>query len=303
MTVLEAVEQKTGTESGPRPFWTRVGLIPLAALMLVIGAVFRYTDTFVLGLGATWLNILPSKIIPLTITVALFWVYRRPEIKTVLGLETSNLRNRLVFGASYGLLLYLMINVISTVIYSFIDTSMGLQFTILIGPSMLVYTFFFFAVNAIYEETLFRGMVQNSFREKYGSRVGIFVSAVIFGFWHITWPIQQALETGIFPVQEAAVTVIFSAILGAVFGIYYEKFAGRKSLLVPIAAHTILNYLNESFKVALDTVIQGPDLSFVNSTHMAIGLVFALGMFVTSIAFFWKFRAEQVKARLGFHTH
>ena len=294
ITVLEAKTLEPGAAPEKESFWTKSGLMTLTGIMLLFGSIMRIIDIFVLGLGDDWINILPSKLIPLLLLVGVFWKYRTSETVSVLGLNNYRLKQFIVFGIIFGVALYLTTDVLSYIAYAAIDSTAALEMSVLVGPPLLVYTFFFFAVNAFYEETLFRGLIQNSFRERYGVGVGIFSSAVIFGFWHITWPFQRALETGVFPVGEAAVMVIFSGILGGVFGICYEKFSARKTLLGTITAHTLLNYFNENLKFALNTGIQGPDLSFINPTHMAIGLIFALGFFIVSSAYFWRYRLDNV---------
>ncbi len=298
ITVLETITPKSEANNERASFWSRIGLVALSGIMLLIGSVMRIIDIFVLGLGDDWINILPSKLIPFLVLVAVFWKYRTGELESVLGLSKYNFKSFIIFGILFGLALYLTTDVLSYIVYAGIDSTASLEFSVVAGPAMLVYTFFFFAINAFYEETLFRGLVQNAFRTKYGSLIGIVTSAIIFGFWHITWPFQRAMETGIFPLSEAIVMVVFSGILGAVFGICYEKYSARKTLVGTITAHTLLNYFNENLKFALDTGMQGPDLSFVNSTHMAIGLIFALGFFIFCFIYFWRYRLDGILNRL-----
>jgi membrane protease YdiL (CAAX protease family) len=262
--------------------------------MVALGVILRHLDVFVFSLGSTWMNILPCKVISLAILMGVFWIYRREEISSILGLTSENLKTNLMFGLILGIGMYFSINVLSMILYLFIEPSVGLQFSILIGPELLVYTLIFFAINAVYEEALFRGLLQNGFRKRYGVKAGILLSAAIFGVWHLVWPVYTYFTEGNFPVGDAVVMVVFSGLLGIVFGVYYERFTTRVSLVGPIAAHMLLNYLNESFKVALDTVVQGPDLSFISPVHMALGLSIALLTFSSCIIFFWKFRLEQV---------
>jgi hypothetical protein len=70
-------------------------------------------------------------------------------------------------------------------------------------------------------------------------------------------------------------------------------------LIGAITAHTLLNYFNENLKFALDTGMQGPDLSFINPTHMAIGLILALGFFIFSTLYFWRYRFDAVIERFS----
>ena len=296
MTITESIVKNPQNTDQSRPILAQIGLIPLGITMVMIGVVLRHVDVFVFCLGDTWMNILPCKVLSLIILLGVFWKYRRNEIESVLGLSNNNLRYHLILGAVIGIGIILASNIISTLVYYFVfDSSIPIHFSILLGPDMLVYSFIFFAINAVYEETLFRGLLQNGFREKVGPNRAILYSAIVFGFWHLVWPLQTFLLEGVFPVQTAAVMVIFSGLLGAVFGICYEKFTLRKSLVITIVAHTFINYLNESFKVAFDTVTQGPDLSFINSLHMAIGLICTLGTFAFLIVFFIKYNLGQIK--------
>ncbi|TFG14347.1 CPBP family intramembrane metalloprotease [Candidatus Thorarchaeota archaeon] len=292
ITVLETV--KRTEEQDESSFLSRIGLVPLGLFMVALGVILRHIDVFVFSLGSTWMNILPCKVISLAVLIGVFWMCRRDQVGPILGLTNSNLKANLLVGTILGLGMYFCINVLSMILYFFIEPSVTLQFSILIGPELLAYTFIFFAINAVYEEGLFRGLLQNGFRKRYGARTGILFSAAIFGVWHLVWPVHTYFTKGYFPVGDAVVMVVFSGLLGIVFGVCYEKFTSRVSLIGPIAAHTLLNYFNESFKVALDTVVQGPDLSFVSPTHMALGLSIALLTFASCIGFFWKFRLEQV---------
>lgn len=266
--------------------------------MVIVGVVLRHIDVFVLNIDEFWTNIVVCKVLSLVILLGIFWKYRKEEVETVLGLSKYRLRGNIILGLALGITIIMMSNVVSLFVYSIIDPSVPIVFSILLSPPMLLYTFVFFAINAVYEETLFRGLLQNGFRERFGPSLGIFLSATVFGFWHLVWPLQTAIETGVFPLSDAIVKVVFSGILGAVFGIYYEKFSGRKTLVATITAHTLINYINEGFKVAFDTVTEGPDLSFLNPIHMGIGLVLVLGTFIVLSAVFWKYRYEQVSTRL-----
>ena len=264
--------------------------------MVIVGVLLRHIDVFVLQMDDTWMNILPCKVLSLVILLGIFWYYRRDQIGPVLGLSRSNLRTHIILGVALGITIILMSNIVSVFVYQFFfDPSLSVVLEILLGPELLVYTFIFFAINAVYEETLFRGLLQNAFRERHGPVAGILLSATVFGFWHLIWPLQTFLVEGVFPLRTAVVMVIFSGLLGVVFGVYYEKFSGRAALVGTIVAHTLINYINEGFKVAFDTVTQGPDLSFINPVHMAIGLTLALGTFSLLIVFFWKFRIEEVR--------
>ncbi len=298
ITELETITAQTIDDTDKKAFWSKLSLISLGIVMIAIGVFLRYIDIFVLNSDVFWTNILLSKLLSLVILLWIFWRYRIGQLDSVLGLSRYQLRGSVIIGIILGLTIIMVSNVLSLFVYSLFDPSIPIVFSVLLGPPMLVYTFAFFFINAVYEETLFRGLLQNGIRERFGPSISIFLSAVIFGLWHIIWPIQDAIETGIFPWTDAIVKVVFSGIMGGVFGIYYEKFASRKTLVATITAHTLINYVNEGFKFAFDTATEGPDLSFLNPVHMTIGLMLALGTFIMLSIFFWKYKYEQVIDRM-----
>ena len=280
--------------------WSRVGLIPLGILLLTIGVIWRNVDVFILGLSESWLNILPCKLFPLLIIVGVFWKYRRSEVGSVLGLRRNRMRSHLVIGVSMGVLFYFLGNVLPTMIYwAFFDSSFDIQL-IIVNANLLWYSAFFFLVNAIYEEVLFRGLLQNGFRSRFTPNKAILLSASIFGVYHLIWPIYLA-SSGIITMSHIFVYVVFSAFLAVVFGVYYEKFSGRRTLAGPIAAHWLINLLNENFKMSFDQVIEGPDVLLVGSTQMVIALTLVALAFTALMLVSWKLRVEQVESWAARH--
>ena len=99
---------------------------------------------------------------------------------------------------------------------------------------------------AVFEEILFRGVIFNSFNKKYNSFIAIFVSALIFGIYHMNW-----------------LQGIFAFIIGLMLGYVYLK---SGSLWVPI----ILHFINNLIAVL---VSHFDALNFTISTLCAIYLV------------------------------
>jgi membrane protease YdiL (CAAX protease family) len=283
--------------------WSRMSLVQLSGLMLFIAALWRVLDIFVLGLGNTWINILPSKICPLIIITTIFMKHRRNGINSTLGLSREHIIAYLVLGTILGLAMFLIVDICSSLFYStFFDSSYPLEFHIVM-PELLWYSFTFFFINAIFEETLFRGLIQNAMKTYYSTNKAIMLSAVIFGLWHVSWPIANAFSNS-FSVSEATSMISFSFILGVFFGVVYEKFALGKSLTCPIIIHTLANFFNESFKFGPDPSVQGPDLSFTNPILMIITatlfftvigvlLIFSTRYTIEDVRFWWKQRVTQ----------
>jgi len=291
--VTTQIQDKPELEHNDISKWTSTGLIKIAGIMLTIAAIWRITDQFVLGLGSTWMNIFPSKLFPLLILLGFFWKYRPQEIGSVLGLSQDKIKSRLAIGILVGFIFVMGIDIGGTIVYGvFIDPTYPLQLHIL-NAELLGYMFIFFLTNAIMEETLFRGVLLNAAKTRFSSNVSILLSAIIFGLWHAGWPLVEGAMGGE-ALSGIATIVFFTIILGIFFGIYYERFSSSRSLLGPIAAHTILNFVRECFKVGSEPVSQGPDMIFSNSGIMtATSLTFLL-TFIPLFIILWKYRIEQV---------
>ena len=291
--VTKQIQDKVELEHNDSSKWTTTGLIKIAGIMLTIAAIWRITDQFVLGLGSTWMNIFPSKLFPLLILVGFFWKYRPLEIGSVLGLSKDKIKSRLIIGILIGILFAIGIDFGGTIIYGvFIDPTYPLQLHIL-NEGLLGYMFIFFLTNAFMEEALFRGLLLNAAKTRLSSNVSILLSAIIFGLWHAGWPLVNGAMGGE-AVSGVATIVFFTMILGIFFGIYYERFSSSKSLLGPIAVHTIVNFVNECFKIGPEPVIQGPDVIFANSGLMIMTFLMFFLTFIPLGIILWKTKLEQV---------
>ncbi len=81
------------------------------------------------------------------------------------------------------------------------------------------------------EETIFRGFLQSFIRKHLGQKQAIFITSVLFAFFHYS------------PEQKLAnLTIIASLFVFSLFlGLVYEK---RKSLLAPMVLHATFNTVN-----------------------------------------------------------
>ncbi len=261
--------------------------------MLSIAVIWRIVDQFVLNLGSTWMNILPSKMFPFLIILGFFWKYRPRELVSVLGLSRDRIRAQLALGLLIGAIFAIGIDFGGTIVYAlFFDSTYPLELRIL-NQGLLGYTLIFFLTNALLEETLFRGLLLNAFKTRLTAKLSIMLSAIVFGIWHAGWPI---INGGSDVLDQVASIVFFTTILGIIFGVYYERFSSARSLVGPITVHTLTNFFSESFKLGPEPVIQGPDLAFSNSGLMASTFLMFLVVFIPLIIFLWKFKIEQVTA-------
>jgi len=271
--------------------WSSISLLKIGGIMLAIAAAWRIVDQFVLGLGDTWLNIMPSKLFPFLIILGFFWRYRPKEIGSVLGLTRENLQVQLAVGLLIGIAISFGIDFGGTIVYGLlIDPTYPLQLHIL-NVDLLSYMLIFFLTNAFLEETLFRGLLINAFKTRQSSNRAIMLSAIIFGLWHAGWPLVNG---GADVMNKVASMVFFTTILGIFLGIYYERFNSGRSLVGPIFIHTMFNYVSECFKIGPEPTIQGPDLIFSNPGLMATTLLMFFLIFIPLGILLWKFKIEQV---------
>ena len=290
--VTTMTQKSSDSVHDEKSIWASMSILTLSGIMLTIGVVWRIVDQFVLGLGDTWMNIMPSKLFPFLIIIGFFWKYRREEIASVLGLSKDQLKTQLVAGLIIGFLISVIIDFGGTIFYGLvIDPTYPLELHI-INPELLGYMFFFFLTNAFLEEILFRGLIQNSLKTRYSPKIAIVVSAIIFGVWHAGWPLLNA-SPGESVVTTVSMMVFFTTILGLLFGIYYERFSSGKSLMGLVVAHTIFNYVNECFKIGPEPTMQGPDMGFANPGVMMVSMFFFLIIFSILFIVFWRYKIEQ----------
>lgn len=296
MTTTQSVERPSSHPAvRQQPFWSRIGLLPLAGLILVMAVIWRVVDVFVLGLGATWINIMPSKLFPFLIILGLFLKYRRAEVGTVLGLNRRQLRIQVLIGFIIGCSMYVLIEIVPPLVFeTFFNQSYPLNLTVLYAD-ILWYQFIFFFTNALLEETLFRGLIQNGLRPRFTPNRAIMISALAFGIWHLCWPAVDALS-GNGSLSQAVSMLVFTAILGLFFGTYYEKFSSRATLAGPITIHTLVNFLNEDLKLGPALSTQGPDFTFTGPTLMGITFIFLLVTLVVLIKLSSSTKVDQVQS-------
>ncbi len=292
---ITQVQETIDQEHAESSTWSSINLLMIAGIMLTIAVVWRLIDQFVLSLGKTWMNILPSKLFPLLIILGFFWKYRSGEVESVLGLSRNNLQAQLIFGLLIGLAISLGIDFGGTIVYGIlIDPTYSLQLHIL-NEGFLGYMLFFFLTNALLEETLFRGLLINGFKTRQTANRAILLSAMVFGVWHAGWPIVNG-AIGVDALGEIASMVFFTSILGVFFGIYYEKFNTCQSLVGPITVHTLINFISECFKIGPEPVIQGPDLIFSTPGLMIATFLMFLLTFIPLGIILWRYKIEQLSA-------
>ncbi|MFW9794004.1 MAG: hypothetical protein ACFFEE_06875, partial [Candidatus Thorarchaeota archaeon] len=104
-------EKPASLKDEQHSIWFQMDLLTVGGIMLVIGTIWRIVDQFVLGLGDTWMNIMPSKLFPFLIILGVFWRYRQQEIGSVLGLSKNKMKLQLGVGIAMGLMISGLIDI------------------------------------------------------------------------------------------------------------------------------------------------------------------------------------------------
>ena len=105
---------------------------------------------------------------------------------------------------------------------------------------------------AVFEELLFRGVIFNSFNKKYDVVIAVFVSALLFGVYHMNW-----------------IQGIYAFIFGLALAYMYFK---SNSLFVPIIFHFINNLIS-TLVTYYDLVINIDSIFNIFFILSAIGLL------------------------------
>lgn len=95
---------------------------------------------------------------------------------------------------------------------------------------------------AIPEEFMFRTLIQTSLTEKHGPLLGVLVSSLIFGLFHI--PVNYFTYLVFTPIPADALifallfSFVYQAQVGLIFGIAWQR---SRSLVLPISLHLVHN--------------------------------------------------------------
>jgi len=259
--------------------------IRVSLMLLLIALAFRIMDIFVLRLDERWGEIILSKFLGFALVLAYLWAVRR-GVKDI-GLH-SDLLGKSVLIAAFVTMVTLVSAYAAEWVYltasgaqpSFalaarghtIDPELGMQGGLLFGMWLIIGNF----VNSFMEEGLFRGVMIPHFRTRLSFWQANFLQALLFGLWHLVWPIKYFV-TGQMDASTATMSgityVIAAGINGLVWGYLYLK---TNNLWAPWVAHTMTN---STLNLLHTVTAEGFDPGLmVRGT--AMGVVFLLSMLV-----------------------
>jgi membrane protease YdiL (CAAX protease family) len=246
-------------------------LVPL--VLLIVAVVFRLVDIFLLPLAEATGEAFLHKALGFLMVLVYLWAVGQPL--AAIGLH-GRLVGRAIFIGAVGMVLVLFLTFgiqlgvlrasgeQAALAVMAIDNKTGLARE---GWGFALWLFLGNLVNSFMEEGLFRGVMLTHFRLRLSPWRANLLQAVVFGLWHLAWPIWRLVygHADLAAVaSEAVIIVLASTVSGLAYGYLYLK---TDSLWAPWIAHTIsnttLNLLHIQTSAGLDagTALLGPVLT------------------------------------------
>jgi len=244
--------------------------IRLAFSFFFLALFFRVVDIFVLEMNTTDFGILPSKVFPI-LFILLYLRHREKRVSSI-GIHSDDWQ-RNVFLAVLAILVF------NGILYC---GGYLVLFIINIQPQIIFYKLDYIAFDLVYqtanafmEEMLFRGLMLVCFMTVMRPLKANLLQGLLFGLWHIVWPINSYLG-GLISAGAAigwATEYFFSSmIVGLLWGYMFQR---TRSLLSPILLHFFINFISAY-------VFIEPSVSLIK---LVLGLVGFLLTFVTVFVF------------------
>lgn len=214
--------------------------------LYLIAWIIKVLDTFIFRLDELIGEAILTKALGFILVAAYVWLAGRKL--SDIGFHARNLRTALLlavagFGSIYALAFIAQLLILNTsgeaagLVFSAVDPKTGLSGGLLFGLWLVFANF----VNSAMEEGLFRGTMVRHFLLRYAGWGAIFLQAVLFSLWHLSWPLRHLLD-GQVPTGEVAFEALGLGLSTLVSGVVYGYFYYRTdNLWGPFVAHLINN--------------------------------------------------------------
>ncbi len=246
--------------------------IGFGLMMFALAYIFRIFDIFVLRLEETPFKIWSSKLIPLIIIfVAMYFLTGKSSFLDALSLSKKKVFPALYIGVFVGILTFIIVDILPQGIYEVASGNpliFGLSFY-----TPIVWSIFFYAINAVFEEILFRVILLNGFTKYVKPHIAILLQGLMFGLWHVVWGIYNATDLTS-AILLSTQYFIFTSIIGIVLGVYYVYFANMSCIWGPIGFHFAIDFFREHIYI-VSSQLQGPAMS-TNSFYILIQLLIGI---------------------------
>ena len=220
-------------------------LVPLILLVLVV--LLRVIDIMVLPFAERWGEAFLHKALGFVLVLAYLWAVGRSV--AAIGLHRRRADSALWIGAAGTILLYVLAfgaqGIVSGIagkqpalVVAATDNKTGLARP---GVSFALWLLLGNVVNAFMEESFFRGLMLPHFRLRLSPWRANLLQAVIFGLWHLIWPLRHLVAGRIdvaAALSESITILVASTLSGLVWGYMFLK---TDSLWTSWIAHMINN--------------------------------------------------------------
>jgi membrane protease YdiL (CAAX protease family) len=238
--------------------------IHLAFSLLFLALLLRLNDIFILKIDERFGEIILSKTLGFLL-ILLFMLLVKESLSTI-GLHKNYfgvcvclgfLLNLILYLISYGLesLILLLLDQNPQITFTAIDPKQGIEGGFLFG----IWLIFGNIINALMEESLFRGVFLPALKTRFRFWKANFIQALLFGAWHLVWPLKYYIsgEQSLFGAFMYGIVLLLGTVtFGFIWGYMFEK---TNSLWTAIAAHfaanTIQNILHIQSDSGVDTML------------------------------------------------
>ena len=199
--------------------------------LYILAWVIKYLDTFIFRLDELIGEAILTKSLGFILVAVYVWACGR-KLRDI-GFHARNLGKVLLislvaFGLLYAtafvtqLLLLKSSGEEARFVLSAVDPRTGMSGGLLFGLWLLVANL----VNSAMEDGLFRGVMVRHYLARFSGWGAIFLQAVLFSIWHVSWPLRRLLDGQVTLGEaafEASGLLLATLISGVVYGYFYYK--------------------------------------------------------------------------------
>jgi membrane protease YdiL (CAAX protease family) len=216
-------------------------------VLLAVAVLLRIVDIFLLPMAEATGEAILHKALGFVLVLAYVWAVGRSL--AAIGLHGRRVGKAMLIGASGVAIIYILgfglqwavlraAGKQAALVVAAVDSITGLTRA---GLGFALWLFVGNLVNSFMEEGLFRGIMLPHFRLRLSPWQANLLQAVIFGLWHLAWPIKHLMAGQIdlaAAASQATPWVLASTITGLAYGYLFLK---TDSLWAAWIAHTINN--------------------------------------------------------------
>ncbi len=252
---------------------------PLAVGIGILFLAFlgRINDIFVLHLDELWGELLLSKSFGLGLVIV-YVVIVKDSLREI-GFHTDEWALNLLLGMTLFVGVYFFAYGLEYMLLTLLAKEPNLIIKVItskpgVGFWFIIWIILGNLITAGVEESLFRGLLTSKLRTSFSFWTANFFQALLFGLWHLVWPIKR-LMGGQVGGQTAAFTgsmlLLVAVVNGFVWGYMYLKTNSLWACwMANVAASTILNLVHIESQFGLD------GLQAVRGTGIMLGAIVSM---------------------------